>query len=353
MKKRFLGVLLMSMLKLHAQENSRYIGGMLSYGNVILHSQELRPIGQSFPLGITVDYGTHKNSQKAWDACNCYPRAGVAISFWDFDNREVLGYGLTGMYYIQPVFGARNRLSFSLRAAAGISYLSRPYDEESNPDNLSYSTHLAIPLQLGLAAHFKLNPQWTLDLQGVLNHLSNGGLKEPNKGINWPTLSLGVSRYFKTPEFKDRTRNDWHETVNELDRFDLTTFTTYHSPNSGKYVFSWGLEGKYLRRISRLSNLSVGSAYFFDNQRAKTNLDGVEVSGHGLGVAIGHEFVLGRILFAQQFAAYLLKPASQKNDVYQRYTLVYRINERINAGVGLKSHGHVADFGDFRVGMNF
>jgi hypothetical protein len=340
-------------LHLSAQVSSGYVSGMLNYGNIILHSQDLRPIGASYPIGISVDYGKHKSSQKAWDACNCYPRSGVSLSFWDFDNREVLGYGITGMYYIQPVFGAKNRLSFSLRAAAGLSYQSKPHDEEKNPDNLSYSTYLAIPLQLGLAAHFRLNKQWTIDLQGVLNHISNGGLNEPNKGINWPTVGLGVSRYFKVPEFKDRAKNDWHETVNELDRIDINTFTTYHSPNSGKYVFSWGMEGKYLRRVSRLSNLSIGSEYMFDNQKAETASDGIEISGHNLGLAIGHEFVLGRILFAQQFAAYLIKPESQKNDVYQRYTLVYRISKRFNAGVGLKSHGHVADFGDFRIGLSF
>ena len=206
-------ILLFSFLKINAQERSRYLSGMLNYGNVILHSQEVRPIGPSNPIGFNLDYGIHKSSQKAWDACNCYPRSGVSLSFWDFDNPDVLGYGITGMYYIQPVFGAKNRLSFSLRAAAGLSYQSQPHDKEDNPDNLSYSTYLAFPLQLGVAAHFKINESWTMDLQGVLNHISNGGLNEPNKGINWPTIGLGVSRYFTVPEFKDRAKNNWHEMV--------------------------------------------------------------------------------------------------------------------------------------------
>lgn len=345
--------MLLSFMPILAQESNQYLSGMLNYGNVILHSQELRPIGASYPIGISIDYGKHQSTQKVWNVCNCYPRSGVSLTFWDFDNPDVLGYGFSGMYFIQPVFGAKNRISFSLRAAAGLSYQTKPHDEVSNPDNLSYSTYLAIPLQLGVAAHYKLNDQWTLDLQGVLNHISNGGLNEPNKGINWPTVGLGVSRYLSAPHFKDRAKNDWHETVNELNRFDVSTFTTYHSPSSGKYTFSWGVEGKYVQRVSRLSNLSVGAEYFFDNQRAETTFDGLEIHGHNLGLAIGHEFALGRVLFAQQFAVYLIKPESQKNDVFQRYTLVYRINEKLNAGIGLKSHGHIADFGDFRVGINF
>ena len=91
----------------------------------------------------------------------------------------------------------------------------------------------------------------------------------------------------------------------------------------------------------------------YDNQKAEVTSDGVAIKGDNLGLAFGHEFVLGRILFSQQFAVYLIKPESQKNDVYQRYNMVYRINDRINVGVGMKSHGHVADFGDFRIGMSF
>jgi len=346
-------VLLHSGFSVKSQDYSRYLSGRLDYGKIILHSQELRPIGNSYPIGFSLDYGKHKSSQKAWDACNCYPKSGISLSFWDFDNREVLGYGITSMYYIQAVFGARRKFNFSIRAAGGVSFQSEPYDELKNPDNLSYSTYWGIPLQLGLSAHFWINERWTVDAQGVLNHLSNGGLKEPNKGINWPTISLGFSRYFTVPEFPERQRRDWRNTETDLDRFDLSTFTTYHSPSSGSYVFSWGLETKYLRRVSRLSNLSLGSEYLFDNQRAETTAEGIKFEGHHLAIALGHEFILGKILFAQQFAVYLIKPKSQKNDVYQRYTIMYRISDKLSAGVGLKSHAQVADFGDFRMGISF
>jgi len=204
-----------------------------------------------------------------------------------------------------------------------------------------------------VVAHYRFNGNWTIDLQAVLNHISNGGLSEPNKGINWPTLSLGFSRYFTVPLFENRAKTDWDKATSDLNRYDISTFTTYHSPSSRTLIFSWGLEAKYLRRVSRLSNLSVGSEYLFDNQKVSRSQEGLESDGHNLGLAIGHEFVLGKILFAQQFAFYLIKPESQLNDVYQRYTIVYRINERLNAGVGLKSHGHVADFGDFRLGVSF
>ena len=37
-----------------------------------------------------------------------------------------------------------------------------------------------------------------LTASGNYNHISNGGLKQPNKGINYPTLALGLD-YIPNP----------------------------------------------------------------------------------------------------------------------------------------------------------
>lgn len=336
------------------QEAYRFVGARISQGSILLHSKDLRPIENSYPRGLVLELGKHRISQQVWDNCNCYPRTGYSFTFWDFDNRDVLGYGFTGLYFVEPVFGAMNRFSFSLRAAAGFSLQSNPYDEKDNPDNLSYSTYWGIPLQLGLSFHYKLGPKWMLDLNGVLNHISNGGLKEPNKGINWPTLSMGVSKYLTEPDYPKREKTNWREKTIDLDRLDLTTYTTYYSPSSQKYLWSIGLEAKYAKRIARLSNLSLAMDWIYDQSKALQTTDqGASVDGNNLGLALGHEFILGRFLFAQQFAIYLIRPETQLNDVYQRYTLMYQITDRMIGGIGLKSHGHVADFGDFRIGYSF
>lgn len=70
------------------------------------------------------------------------------------------------------------------------------------------------------------------------------------------------------------------------------------------------------------------------------------------GLAIGHEFLLGKFLFSQQFGVYLSNPNPLHDDVYQRYGLVYRINKSLSAGINLKAHGHVANFLDFRLGFS-
>ena len=347
------GVFLLFAGSVLGQDHFKYLSTRIHYGSVIIHSRELRPVKDSYPLGLELDFGKHKISEKAWNSCNCFPKTGISLTFWDFDNREVLGHGLTAMYYVQAVFGARSKLSFSVRGAMGLSYQNNPYNLQSNPDNQSYSTYLAFPLQLGVAIHYKLNNRWKLDLNMVYNHISNGGMKEPNKGINWPSFGLGLSRYFKEVKFPDRIKTNWRNEVINKHRKDISLFGTYHEPESKLFLISAGLELKYARRISRLNNVTIASEWMYDNGQTRLSTKENRVNGNILGLAAGNEFILGKFLFGQQLAAYLIKPNTRFHDLYQRYSLLYRISNSFLAGVSLKAHGHVADFLDLRLGYSF
>ena len=69
---------------------------------------------------------------------------------------------------------------------------------------------------------------------------------------------------------------------------------------------------------------------------------------------IAHHFTLGRRDYSQWMAFYLQKPDDDLDyRFYQRYVLRYTINKTLFAGVGLKTHGHVAENMDVRLGWNF
>lgn len=329
------------------------LSARIHQGFVLVHSRDIRSIQNSYPTGLDLDLSWHNTSAKAWASCHCYPKVGLVLGIWDFDNPEVLGYGLTSMLYIQPVFGARHRFSFSVRAGFGLSYQSRPHDPITNPDNLSYSTHVAFPLQLGGAMHIRLAPQWYMDVSALYNHISNGGLREPNKGINWPTAALGVNYYMRPPSFPNRDKKDWRAEGPPENRFDLTSFLTYHQPMSGHFIFSTGLELKYSRQIARVSALTAGSEWMYDKgKRYQMDEKGESGNAHIWGIALGHEFLLGRFLFSQQFGAYVIKARNQPADVYQRYGLMYRISQHFSLGINIKAHGHVANFLDARISVS-
>lgn len=323
-------------------------------GFILIHSKQLRHIRNSYPVGLEFDFAWQKVSQKAWESCHCYPKTGIATTVWDYDNPEVLGYGLTSMFYLEPVFSARKLLSFSIRAAFGLSYQSKPYHHEKNPANLSYSTYLAFPLQLGFSVHFRLKPKWYLNFSAVYNHFSNGGIKEPNAGVNWPTVAFGVEYYLNKPDFIDRTKDKWKEIKKNESRFDLTFFLAFQEPISKLYMFSPGLEFKYSHQISRINALSAGTELLADNF-ASYAMDQIGVKENHLkwSAAGGHEFILGKFLFSQQIGVYIFKRFAPADAFFHRWGLVYRFSKNLNGGINLKVHRHIADFLDFRIGFNF
>lgn len=329
------------------------LGARFHKGFVLIHSRDLVPVRHSNPSGLEIDWAWHKVSRKAWQSCHCYPKVGAALSLWDYDQPDILGYGATGMFYLEPVFGAWRKVSFSIRAAFGLSYQTRPYDAVANPYNQSYSTYVAFPLQLGANMHIRLRPQWYLDLTGVYNHFSNGGIREPNKGINWPTASVGFTRYLKQPVFEPLEKTGWREEKAAETRFDIAYFSAFNEPASKLFLLSPGLELKFSRRFSRLSALTAGAEWMYDNgARFEMERAGRKESPQKAGMAIGHEFLLGKFIFSQQFGAYLYRPYRVGDDVYQRYNLVFRASRRIFLGAGLKAHRHVADFLDIRAGIS-
>lgn len=333
---------------------SIYIKPFVGLGQVLIHSEDLRPVGDSYPKALGLELGWHRVSKASWEACLCYPKTGISITYWDFDSPTVLGQGLTGLFFLEPVFGAQNKLSFSIRGAFGLSYQNKPYDDEQNPDNFSYSTRLAFPLQVGIAANYRIGSDWIVDAGMRYNHISNGGLKQPNKGINWPTLSLGVSKYFDTPEFYRRPKEDWRKSSTPKKRLEGVLFGTYQKTASGKFIWSGGAAALYSTQVARISALVGEVEYNYDAFQAELGkIQENRGDGHTAGIAVGHEFILGKYRFGQRFGAYIIKPVTRKQDVYQRYSITYLLADKWSFGVSLKAHGHVADFLDVRVGKIF
>lgn len=330
------------------------VGIILHKGVVLIHSADLRPVEHSYPWGIGLDLGFHFANKKSWNTCNCYPKLGASLSFWDFDKPNILGYGATGLFYVEPFFGVQNRVSFSFRAGFGLSYQSKPYDPETNPDNLSYSTHFAFPLLLAIGINIWVSDHYLLSVTANYNHFSNGGFKEPNGGINWPTISIGIDRYFKAPAFRSRKKKNWRELGQPAMRLDINFFVAIKQLEYQEYAPLPGIEAKGSRQIGRINALTVGLEWLYDshaNHIIKKEFKDIDCNK--ISVALGNEFLLGKFLFSQQLGVYLYKPYRAGADLYQRYGLVYRITDWLSFGVNLKAHGRKANFLDFRLGMSF
>lgn len=339
-------------------QNIPVVGLRADYGFVILHSQDIRPIGQSYPRGLSVELSWHYKSAKAYNSCLCFPRLGLSTTFWDFDNPKVLGQGLTSLFFVEPFFGVHRKLSFSFRAGLGLVYANQPYDEIHNPDNLSYSTRVSFALLVGANINYRLSPRSMLRLAGNYNHISNGGMNEPNKGINYPTLSLGVDFYLRQEiDFTPYPREDWKSETGERNRVSVLVFASAKqlggSDEKTRYPV-FGLLTAYRHRVSRINALSAGLEIMTDQSHLEEiQRAGLQSDHRKAGLLLGNVFLLGNFNFSQQFGIYLYDPYRRDAAVYQRYGLDWKFAKNYTAGTGLKAHGHVADFLEFRLGMLF
>jgi len=325
------------------------------YAYLWLHTKDMKPIGNSFPWGLQMEFNWHLAGEKVWNQCNCYPRTGFFISYFDFSNPQVLGSSWSAVYYLEPWFTVRHKINFSLRGAAGLSYLNRPYHEVSNPYNIAYSMFLGGFLAIHLGANYRLNDYWNLSATANINHISNGGIKEPNKGINLPSATFSADYSIKPQKFPVRKRTTFQKDT--LRKYKMETTIHWagkiilHGEKKRYFVYGSGM--KAVRKVGKMNALCVGAEWHWDFAlKEKLRREGVEnADNHRAGILFGHEFLMGRFSFSQMLGAYVYDPHRYNDAVYQRYGISYLIRDKFLVGMNLKAHRHVADFMDFRTGM--
>ncbi len=326
------------------------------YGFIIPHSSTIREASRSEPWGLELDAAVLLTGDRAWDYCFCYPRMGLSLSYFNYANPRVLGNGYTLLYYVEPFLSYRRRVNFSFRTGGGLAYLDTPYHPVTNPANLFYSAPLSFLLQINLALNYRLSPHLNLRAAGYYSHVSNGGMREPNKGINFPTASLGLDYTFRPPVLTERSRNRVGQGEARKNYFEGALAFTAKPANTGerqRHPIA-GLLGTYHRTVSRRSVLHGGAAWESDwTLKEKAERLNQRTGFHRASLLLGHDLLIGRFEFSQSLGAYLYSPYRPKDPVYQRYSLKFRLNRRLFTAVTLKAHRQVADYLDGRIGIRF
>lgn len=349
-----------SFLPISAQTSSNAtpfaVGLRGHYGFIIPHSEAIQDQADSNPWGIELDASVHLVGEKTWARFASFPRVGVTLSYVNFDNPEVIGSSISLATYFEPTLAIRNRLNFSFRMGTGITYLTQPFHPETNPENQFYSSHISFILMANVMANYRISPYLQARAGVFYNHISNGGIKQPNKGINFPTASIGLEYLINPYDFKARPKTDWRTL--HTDRFRVKTAffgtaKTLNNEDSRRYAIV-GLTGYGSYIIGRMSALTAGVEWVADfAQRQRLRNQSLDNDFNKGSFNIGHELLLGKFTFSQQLGFYWYRDTFDKPFYFQRYGLEYAINSKYFVGFNLKAHGDIADFLDFRAGIVF
>jgi len=334
-------------------QNSDFLGLAAHYGFIFAHSEAVQNTKGSYPFGTEIYWTKFKTDSLSFNICNCSPRNNLSIVYFDYD-KQILGKGISLTYSIEPSFYIFNKTFFLLKGTAGISALNRPYNSITNNSNMSYSTVINGYLGISPGLLYNINERW--NVLGQLNylHISNGGIKDPNKGINWPTASLGVEYSFKNDFLIPGKRNfSRNMPRNKETRIDISSFVSSKTIAVGekeRFVI-YGLGISASRQINYIHGFCVGMEAYEDlslkERLHRDNLEGK--SSIRVGISLGHEFLLGKFVFSQQLGYYIFNQTTYFYWFYHRWGLMYSITDKIAFGINLKAHLHQANFIDFRL----
>jgi hypothetical protein len=120
--------------RLYKEKSLFSIGVGHQRGFIFAHSQAVQNTKGSHPKGLELMLSWQRNDAAVWDLCNCYPRKGILLAYYDYDN-AILGNSFSAAYFLEPTYRLGKNLFFSFKGASGLSYLTRPFDSINNPAN--------------------------------------------------------------------------------------------------------------------------------------------------------------------------------------------------------------------------
>lgn len=327
------------------------------YGFAVPHAKEVINIRGTNPKGYELNFDWLLYTKEVWDDCHCYPRLGFHLAFYDFDLTDIFGYGYEGGINFTYYFGLLSKFNFLLKGKAGLSYLTEPYNKETHPENMSYSTHLNYLLSAGAGFRLEFNDNIESQFIVSMNHNSNAALTEPNGGINYPAVSLALGYTFESIEIKPRTHPDPYLSTENKKRWDISLFwgiSAMPFPDESQ-VPMYGINVVRSWQVLRFGAVTAGAEMEMNGRASlKVQRGTIEDQSPWRGsVQGGWEFLMGKTIFSIQLGLYVYRPHKEKDDFYQRFGLVHRIFDNLYAGINFKSYRHWADHLDFRMIFNF
>jgi hypothetical protein len=326
-----------------------FAGFQANYGFIIPHAPSIKPISHTKPYGFEISLNRLHTSDKKQEVFNANWSSGIQAGYFNFQNPEIIGSAFILTFYTEPVVAFSDRLQFTIRTGTGFSYHTKVYDEITNPSDYFFSTRISFPLYVNLRLKYRTGNHSYLTLTGCYNHISNGGFKLPNKGMNFPTLAAGLEYYPAEIPVLQRVispeQSKPEPGLNWILQFQSTVKLIGKSgvfPE--KYVFVYGIHGRAAKPLTSTYSLNAGFEAIFDGYIKETiDREDSGIDYKRLALTAGQDFMFGKLLFSQHLGFYVYSPYKARKPVYQKYELAFKVTPHILAGVYLKAHLQVAE----------
>lgn len=298
-------------------------------------------------------------TNKSWAESYKNPFVGVTVYGSNLGNKEILGYGFGTYGFIEFPFTRSKKHYLSAKLGAGLGFVTKVFDQQTNPKNVAVSSHVNALLCLGISGRWHFSQKHSL-LYGLdMTHFSNGASKVPNLGLNIPYVSLGYGyRIAQSPPGSALAPESFSKTP-WLRHWKYTLIGIVSSkeifPTTGKnypvYALSNMVHKRFREKVGMEVALDLVSKQSLFDYRAyipKTQWTIFQV-----GAYVGYMLPLDRLNFSLGMGVYLKDRYDADDEFYHRVGMRYRFDNGLLLNLVLKSHWAKADYVEWGAGYTF
>lgn len=337
-------------------------------GSIFRHTPSFTAPINGMSIGVEVNTLFHTTGKKVWHEYMGYPTFGLAVSYFNFGDRQVFGSGYGFIPNVNFRFLKSKIVHGQLCLGTGLAVLDTPFDIVENPLNDATSAYLNNITRVRIGLGWTINKNFELQTSGSFTHYSNGASSLPNLGINVAAFNLGL-RYSPQPlEEKDYKHYDDFPEVDKRIRVNLYYGMAFRATGtSGGPQFPIYLVSAHASRmLTRANRFSAGMEYeFAGHLYAFMNHIGLfetqkqrRQNASRVILSISDEVIWGRTAFFMQIGGYLTSSYGQQFPIFEKLGVRYYIpiaksSTKIHLGIYLKAHKIVAESVTYGLGVYF
>lgn len=341
-------------VSLSAQEPTLYgsIAARWHGGFLFAHHPDMRHLVTRHLHGFELNYQRRFSGKKEWHHTYNIPAWGITGLFIPNINPVVGSAAAVFPYYYLPLTADR-RVQLNLKIGAGLGLLSKRYDRIENHKNNAISTRLNAAIQLGLDLRVKILSRLHWETGLFITHFSNGAVRMPNLGLNFITLSSGMS-YRLAAEQGPRAKSV-NFVRNKNIRWSIFAGAGIKQSKVGQGNVLPAITVQLLgeKRLSRKFSLGAGAELNYNKAlplvyEAKNKVAGPATPLRG-GLLLSTAFHFGRMDVYAQVGGYVLDPLLLDGRIFNRFGIRHEVSHRLKVNLSLRTHYAKADH--FELGL--
>ncbi|MCT2560941.1 acyloxyacyl hydrolase [Chryseobacterium herbae] len=345
------------------------------YGKILPTNVSLKNDKHRDYAGYSLQILKQTSGKNNWGRRFNDPQYGIGIFAFDFVENRKMGrpFGIYGIYNTK--IRQWGHLKWYHNVNFGISFNSNRFDTDRDYHNISLGSKTNMFISLGTGMYYELDKHFDVGLHVKFNHLSNGALQMPNKGLNMISSQLSLvyhpdravigksgivsADYKKSDHIEVSAFGGRKKVFYKGDhREDLKLYQGFNYSVYGTEVF-------YMRRYSPKSAYGIGMGMTMDEHYNHT----MYVSDKALyqkkrfsndqlllSIIPIYRLMMGRLYLNIGAGYYVLKKQRKYDNsiFFQKIGLQCQITDRFFASFGINAYDlHAANYLEWKLGYTF